>query len=378
MTINTHIIKIDKIIDEQNHWKMMKSNNLSTASSSLGQSGRTPSPSKQKNVLATGGMWSAGAAASIHENELSEGEERSMIEPRCLEDTKIQELIKILIDWINKELCKDRIIVKNLEEDLFDGQILQKLLEKLTGQLLDVPEVTYSEEQQRSKLKAVLEFADSILINREMESLRKWTVESIHTKNLVSILHLLIEMAIHFRAPIRIPENVIIKLVVVSKHKGNLVHSIAAEQLTAEYGYDELGQRRDKDAFDVLFNHSDTLQSSISTIKETLTTFVNKHLLKINGQYVKKVTDLEKQFSDGIYLCFLIGLLEGFFVPLYDIHLNPKSFEEKVENVTFAFDLMQDVGFPKPKLRPEDIVNMDMKSTLRVIYSIFMKHKGKG
>ena len=112
MTINTHIIKIDKIIDEQNHWKMMKSNNLSTASSSLGPSGRTPSPSKQKNVLATGGMWSAGAAASIHENELSEGEERSMIEPRCLEDTKIQELIKILIDWINKELCKDRIIVK--------------------------------------------------------------------------------------------------------------------------------------------------------------------------------------------------------------------------------------------------------------------------
>ena len=357
---------------------MMKSNNLGTTSSSLGPSSRTPTPSKQKNLLATGGIWSAGAAASIHENELSEGEERSMIEPRCLEDTKIQELIQILINWINKELSKDRIIVKNLEEDLFDGQILQKLLEKLTGQLLDVPEVTHSEEQQRSKLKVVLEFADNILINREIESLRKWTVESIHTKNLVSILYLLIEMAIHFRAPIRIPENVIIKLVVVSKQKGHLVHSTAAEQLTAEYGYDELGQRRDKDAFDVLFNHSDTLQNSISTIKETLTTFVNKHLLNINGQYIKKVTNLEKQFSDGIYLCFLIGFLEGFFIPLYDIHLNPKSFEEKVENVTFAFDLMQDVGFPKPKVRPEDIVNMDMKSTLRVIYSIFIRHKGKG
>ena len=356
---------------------MMKSNSLSTTSSSLGPSSRTPSPSKQENLLATGGMWSAGAAASIHENELNDGEERSIIEPRSLEDTKIQELIQILIDWINKELCTDRIMVKNLEEDLFDGQILQKLLERLTGQLLDVPEVTHSEEQQRSKLKVVLEFANNILINRDMESLRKWNVESIHTKNLVSILHLLIEMAIHFRAPIRIPENVIIKLVVVSKRKGNLVHSIAAEQLTAEYGYDELGQRRDKDAFDVLFNHSDTLQNSISTIKETLTTFVNKHLLKINGQYIKKVTNLEKQFSDGIYLCFLIGFLEGFFIPLYDIHLNPKSFEEKVENVTFAFDLMQDVGFPKPKVRPEDIVNMDMKSTLRVIYSIFIKHKGK-
>jgi len=34
----------------------------------------------------------------------------------------------MLIDWINDELADFRILVKDLEEDLFDGQILQKLI----------------------------------------------------------------------------------------------------------------------------------------------------------------------------------------------------------------------------------------------------------
>lgn len=35
--------------------------------------------------------------------------------------------VKVLIDWINSELEEDRIIVKDLEEDCYDGQVLQKL-----------------------------------------------------------------------------------------------------------------------------------------------------------------------------------------------------------------------------------------------------------
>lgn len=34
----------------------------------------------------------------------------------------------MLLDWINDVLADDRIIVKDIEEDLFDGQILQKLV----------------------------------------------------------------------------------------------------------------------------------------------------------------------------------------------------------------------------------------------------------
>lgn len=33
----------------------------------------------------------------------------------------------MLIDWINDVLVGERIIVKDLAEDLYDGQVLQKL-----------------------------------------------------------------------------------------------------------------------------------------------------------------------------------------------------------------------------------------------------------
>ena len=36
------------------------------------------------------------------------------------------------------------------------------------------------------------------------------------------------------------------------------------------------------------------------------------------------------QFHDGVYLVMLIGLLEGYFVPLHNFHLTPTTFEQKV------------------------------------------------
>lgn len=61
---------------------------------------------------------------------IAEGDERSLIERRSYADPKLQHLISLLIDWINDELADQRIIVKNIEDDLYDGQILQKLLGK--------------------------------------------------------------------------------------------------------------------------------------------------------------------------------------------------------------------------------------------------------
>lgn len=82
---------------------------------------------------------------------------------------------------------------------------------------------------------------------------------------------------------------------------------------------------------------------------QSLITFVNKHLNKVSLE----VNDLDTQFHDGVYLVLLMGLLEGFFVPLYDFHIHPQDFDQKVHNVHFAFELMQDVGLDKPKARPE-------------------------
>ncbi|KAJ8777608.1 hypothetical protein J1605_014261 [Eschrichtius robustus] len=58
---------------------------------------------------------------------LEENEVRTMVDPNSRSDPKLQELIKVLIDWINDVLVGERIIVKDLAEDLYDGQVLQKL-----------------------------------------------------------------------------------------------------------------------------------------------------------------------------------------------------------------------------------------------------------
>lgn len=106
-----------------------------------------------------------------------------------------------------------------------------------------------------------------------------------------------------------------------------------------------------------------------------------------------EVSEIETQFHDGVYLIILMGLLEGFFVPHYAFHLTPQEFDQKVVNVNFAFELMEECGLKRPKARPEgkythfiivifnifvvflDIVNMDLKSTLRVLYNIFQKYR---
>ena len=51
--------------------------------------------------------------------QLEENEERSMIEPKSYENPRLQELIKVLIEWINDELHEDRIIVQVIKKNFF-------------------------------------------------------------------------------------------------------------------------------------------------------------------------------------------------------------------------------------------------------------------
>lgn len=298
--------------------------------------------------------------------QLGEAEERSMIEPSSREDPKLKDLIKILLDWINDELADHRIIVKDIEEDLFDGQILQKLIEKLANVKVEAPEVTQSEIGQKQKLRVVLDYINHLLNLPPVFNQQKWSVDSVHTKNLVAILHLLVALARHFRAPIRLPENCCVTLLVVQKIDGNLQTRRVTEEITSTN--DDIGARFERDAFDTLFDHA---PDKLNVVKKTLVTFVNKQLVKVNLE----VNDLDSQFHDGVYLVMLMGLLEGYFVPLFNFHLTPTTFEQKVHNISFAFELMQDAGLQKPKARPEDVVNLDLKSTLRVLYNIFTKYK---
>jgi len=57
-------------------------------------------------------------------------------------------------------------------------------------------------------------------------------IAGIHAKNLVSILHLLVALARHFRAPIRLPEFVSVNVIVVQKQNGQLVSRRVTEEIT--------------------------------------------------------------------------------------------------------------------------------------------------
>uniref|UniRef100_A0A8C4QL06 Parvin, alpha a n=1 Tax=Eptatretus burgeri TaxID=7764 RepID=A0A8C4QL06_EPTBU len=242
--------------------------------------------------------------------------------------------------------------------------LLSSSFEALGKQKLNVAEVTQSEIGQKQKLHTVLQAVKHILKPQQWNI--KWSVDLIHGKNLIAILHLLVALAIHFRAPIRLPEHVTVQLLVVQKRRGALQTRQVQEKITTTS--ESMIGRYERDAFDTLFDHA---PDKLNVVKKSLITFVNKHLNKLNLE----VTELETQFADGVYLVLLMGLLEDYFVPLYNFYLTPESFEQKVHNMAFAFELMQDGGLSKPKARPEDVVNHDLKSTLRVLYNLFTKYK---
>ncbi|KAL3106819.1 hypothetical protein niasHT_018218 [Heterodera trifolii] len=304
---------------------------------------------------------------------LEDGQSLRTLTIESRDDPKVQEICQLLLYWLNEELAEERIVVRNLQEDIYDGQVIQKLTEKLAQVKIEVPEVSQSEEGQKQKWRIIVDALNRTLheggggqsINQPGGQ-PKWTAEMIHAKDIVAILHLLITLALHYRAPIRFPNNVNVQVLIYTRHGKQISKSIVTEQLTTKQT--ELAPKGERDAFDTLFDYGpDKLQH----VKNSLVAFCNKHLNKINLE----VTDLETQFQDGVFLILLMGLLEGYFVPLYKFHLQVNNNDEKLKNVQFAYFLMEEAGMAKPKCRPADIVNGDLKSTLRVLHALFTKYK---
>lgn len=62
---------------------------------------------------------------------LGENESRAIVDESSRNSQPFQDLVRVLVNWVNDELYDKRIIMKNLEMDLYDGQILGHLVEKL-------------------------------------------------------------------------------------------------------------------------------------------------------------------------------------------------------------------------------------------------------
>uniref|UniRef100_H0W156 Parvin gamma n=2 Tax=Cavia porcellus TaxID=10141 RepID=H0W156_CAVPO len=187
------------------------------------------------------------------EEELPQGGKKKYLPPASRKDPKFLELQKVLTEWINATLLPEHIVVRSLEEDMFDGLVLHHLF---------------------------------------------------------------------------------------------------------------------RDVFDELFKLA---PEKVGTVKEAIMSFVNQKLERLG----LSVQDLDTQFADGVILLLLIGQLEGFFLHLKEFHLTPRSPAEMLHNVTLALTLLKDEGLLSHPVSPEDIVNKDAKSTLRVLYSLFCKHKLK-
>ena len=179
---------------------------LSKLGGTLARKKKTKEVSEEEGENAINSPMSP-ASVEIHPEDtlLEENEECTVIDPNSRDDPRLKELVKVLINWINDVLVEERIIVKQLEEDLYDGQVLQKLLEKLADRKLNMAEVTQSEIGQKQKLQTVLEVVQELLWPHGR--VLQWTVDSIHRKNLVAILHLLVALAMHFRARSTFPHT---------------------------------------------------------------------------------------------------------------------------------------------------------------------------
>ncbi|CAI9566091.1 unnamed protein product [Staurois parvus] len=296
-------------------------------------------------------------------NTETQGEARKRLQPNAENDPKLQELKTFLIDWINDELKQEHIVVKSLEEDLFDGLILHHLLQKIGCLKLEVEEITLTVTNQKKKLGVILEEVSRCL--QLEDSYLKWNVALIHSKDLLATLHLLIALAQHYRPDLSLPADVSIEVIVVEPTKSGMKTGKAIECFT---GPREEDADPNKDPFNQLFELN---PDRINDVKQAIVNFVNKQLVNLS----LTVTDLDSQFADGVILLLLIGQVEGYFIPLSTFFLCPASKEDKLHNVSLALDHLTDGGILTNPVDPAEIVNRDLKTTLRVLYSLFLKHK---
>ncbi|NWQ59722.1 PARVG protein, partial [Neopipo cinnamomea] len=208
----------------------------------------------------------------------------------------------LLIDWINRTLQEEHIVVKSLEEDLYDGLVLHHLLEKLGSLKLDVDKMALTEKKQRQKLSVIMEAVAKCL--QLEESQLKWSVESVLTKDLLSTLHLLVAIAQHFDPSLTLPPNVQVETITIEVF-------LVPVFVTVD------------DAFDELFSRA---PDKLEAVKKVFLQFVNQHI----GKLGLSVKDIKSQFSDGVILLILIGQLEGYFLNLRNFFLTPASTTEMV------------------------------------------------
>nr|XP_057931653.1 gamma-parvin [Doryrhamphus excisus]XP_057931655.1 gamma-parvin [Doryrhamphus excisus]XP_057931656.1 gamma-parvin [Doryrhamphus excisus] len=296
-----------------------------------------------------------------------QADERKMIQPASLKDPKLDKLKEALLDWINTTLKAEHIVVQSLEEDLYDGLVLHHLLARLTGVRLSLEEIALTASAQIRKLEAVLEELDQRLGQQET----KWDVSLIHKKDLLATLHLLVAMVRRFQPEVELPADVKVQVAVVEVSRRGIRSDVQTDVLTEDSGANSeaLSATERDDPMEHLLRLE---AQEVTAVKQAILHFVNKNMASVG----LRVSDLDKQFSDGVILLLLIGQLEGFFIPLADFSLTPVSHEEMLHNVSLALSLLRDLDVRVSTVEAHDVVSQDVAATLKVLYALFRKYGG--
>ncbi|XP_063052175.1 gamma-parvin [Engraulis encrasicolus] len=301
-----------------------------------------------------------------------------MIQPTFLNDPKLKKLKEVLLDWINATLKAEHIVVLSLEEDLFDGLVFHHLLGRLANEHVYVEEIAITTEAQVRKLSIIMEILNDKL--GVTEETAKWSVSLIHGKDLLATLHLLVAMAKRFQPDLPLPPNVSVEVVSFEVSKSGIKSDKHTEHITEGQSNPDKGSSdsvseagKDSEKQDLIDELMLLEPHKISAFKQAILHFVNKNMSPLGLQ----VTEIEKQFADGVMLLLLIGQLEGFFIPLYEFTLSPSSDPEMLHNVTLALEILCDRDIQVDNVDAQGIVSQDVKATLRVLYALFKKHKSR-
>jgi len=207
---------------------------------------------------------------------------------------------------------------------------------------------------------------------------QRWTAEGIVQRDISSILSFLVDLSHFTPCPLAIPSNVTIAIthqdIIESgiKNKTTLHHISGDESQyndkagAVDINYYENGKETsNSNADEDVFDNMEENQDKIAEIKELLIDFCNKHLQQ-NVQ-VNDITD----FSDGVYIIWLIGLIKNIFIPSYQYKEDPKSYTEKMDNINFGIFLLNNLGINCSKIKSSDVAKGDIKSILRCLYVLF-------
>ncbi|XP_025782306.1 gamma-parvin [Puma concolor] len=299
------------------------------------------------------------------EEELPQGEKKKYLPPTSRRDPKFGELQKVLMEWINAKLLPEHIVVRSLEEDIFDGLILHHLFQMLTGLRLDVEEMALTVPNQRRKLEAVLEAVNRSL-RAEDQSL-KWSVDAIFNKDLLATLHLLVALAKRFQPDLPLPTNVQVEVITMEDCRGAWAGAVGGDiESPCLYAssspkpifskrHDFIEEERDKTGGSITARRPRAGDQPVgfpAPLRAEGVSQVHSILRENRGPPQNADADRARPGS-----CPTRGL--------------------GLHNVTLALELLKDEGLLSYPINPEDIVNKDTKSTLRVLYSLFRKHKLK-